>query len=164
MEYSAHTAPFRLFSPGQPDCICRYLPWAANSDPRFVSIPERLASAPRHQQLRDSDLLLPKPLVRGLFLQGMQMSSCWTRVFQSSNDTMRWGTTSNMHRQSQIQDRCVEDDALYDGFEANGWPKFELRSQEITIMGVLSRLSYLTLPNRYTHEKMQTWLRDAGWV
>jgi hypothetical protein len=92
------------------------------------------------------------------------MSSCWTRVFQSSNDAMRWGTTSNMHTQSQIQDRCVERDALYDGFEANGWPKFELRSQEITIIGVSSRLSYLTLPNRYTHEKMQMWLRDAGWV
>jgi hypothetical protein len=67
------------------------------------------------------------------------MSSCWTHVFRSLDDANRWDAT-NMRTLSHIQDHCVEDDALYDGFEANGWPKFELRSQIMTVIGVPSRL------------------------
>lgn len=122
----------------------QYLPWAANSDPRFVSIPERLASAPRNQQLRDSDFSLPFVLVRGLFLQGVQMSRCWSAALQGSTNTFDdLKGTSGAVSSSRFKDLCDEDASLYDGFEANGWPTFELR---------------------YSRQKMHTWLNDAGWI
>jgi hypothetical protein len=106
----------------------RYLPWAANSDARFVSVPERLASAPQHQQHRDSDLSLPLALVRGLFSQGLRMSACWSSAIQHSIDQSgclpgSCGTAPSL----RAPDLCAENEALYAGFEENGWPKFERR-------------------------------------
>ena len=103
---------------------CRYLPWAANSDPRFVSVPDRLASAPLHQQLRDSDLFLPLPLVRGIFAQGLRMSACWSALISGAVDEMGDDVGSN-----RKQEHCVDDESLYEGFEDNRWPKLERRSR-----------------------------------
>lgn len=131
MRYS-HLAATTIAPAAPPQLMRRYLPWAANSDPRFVSIPERLASAPRNQQLRDSDFSLPFVLVRGLFLQGLQMSRCWSAALQGSTNTFDdLKGTSGAVSSSRFKDLCDEDASLYDGFEANGWPTFELRLQQI---------------------------------
>ena len=107
--------------------VCRYLPWAANSDSRFSSIPERLLSAPVHQQLRDSDLTLPLPLVRGLFSQGLRMSACWSMAIEGVDSDLKEQSDANGKASWRSEALCAEDDALYHGFEENKWPKLELR-------------------------------------
>ena len=156
-----------MHRPRRPLCLpqraCRYLPWAANSDPRFTSIPERLHSAPQHQQLRDSDFTLPLPLVRGLFSQGLHMSTCWSSAIRGIAGEM--GQRADVIGKAAWRSKayCAEDDTLYHGFEENGWPKLELR----WLMSLLNRSHYdpaLTTCKRYSQEKMQKWLRDSGWV
>lgn len=121
VQYGASASSGQILRQLPPYIMHRYLPWAANSDPRFVSVPQRLASAPRNQQLRDSDFSLPYPLLRGLFSQGLQLSRCWSSAIQDSMDA--FGATFPSLR------FCTEDEAMYAGFEGNNWPKFELRWQ-----------------------------------
>jgi hypothetical protein len=105
----------------------RFLPWAANSDPRFTLVPERLQTAHRHQQLRDSDLSLPLPLVRGLFLQGLHMSTCWASAMQLPVNREGHRVHAYGEEAWRGETHCTEDPALYDGFEENNWPTLELR-------------------------------------
>lgn len=107
-----------------PSQMNRYLPWAANSDARFVSVPERLQSAPLHQQQRDSDIMLPLPLVRGLFAQALHLGACWsTAVRRPVHDAAEERSGSAMRWEPQ----CDEDETLYDSFDENRWPKLERR-------------------------------------
>jgi hypothetical protein len=105
----------------------RFLPWAANDDPRFTIVPERLQAVPRHQQLRDSDLSLPLPLFRGIFSQGLQMSTCWSSAMQRTANHMGQRVSANGQEEWRSETHCAEDPALYDGFEENNWPTLELR-------------------------------------
>jgi hypothetical protein len=120
-----------------PSQLYRYLPWAANSDARFVSVPERLQSAPLHQQQRDSDFVLPLPLVRGLFAQALHLSACWsTAVPRPVDDTAEQRSGSAMRGEAQ----CDEDEALYHSFDENRWPKLERRWAEQRVAARLPRV------------------------
>ena len=130
-----HASSRTMYAPASQ--LHRYVPWAANSDARFVSVPERLQSAPLHQQQRDSDFVLPLPLVRGLFAQGLHLSACWSTAMQR---LVRNAAEERPGSAMRGEAECDEDETLYQSFDENSWPKLERRWAKQRVAARLRRV------------------------